>query len=45
MPILYVTGTSVPFCWTLGIVEWSLLGLSAVNAAAYTLYFFLVDRA
>ena len=45
MPILYVTGSFVPFGWPLGIVEWSLLGLGAVNAVAYTLYFFLVDRA
>jgi drug/metabolite transporter (DMT)-like permease len=45
VPILYVTGSFVPFGWPWGIVEWSLLGLGAVNAVAYTLYFTLVDRA
>src|SRR5262245_52396930 len=44
VPILYLTGSFVPFGWPLGIVEWSLLGLGAVNAVAYTLYFMLVDR-
>jgi drug/metabolite transporter (DMT)-like permease len=45
VPILYATGSFVPFGWPWGIVEWSLLGLGAVNAVAYTLYFILVDRA
>jgi drug/metabolite transporter (DMT)-like permease len=45
VPILYMTSSFVPFGWPLGIVEWSLLGLGAVNAVAYTLYFILVDRA
>jgi drug/metabolite transporter (DMT)-like permease len=45
VPILYVTGSFVPFGWPWGIVEWSLLGLGAVNAVAYTLYFILIDRA
>jgi drug/metabolite transporter (DMT)-like permease len=45
VPILYVTGSFVPFGWPWTLVEWSLLGLGAVNAAAYTLYFMLVDRA
>jgi drug/metabolite transporter (DMT)-like permease len=45
MPILYMTDSFVPFGWPLGVVEWSLLGLGAVNAVAYTLYFILVDRA
>jgi len=45
VPILYMTDSFVPFGFPLGIVEWSLLGLGAVNAVAYTLYFILVDRA
>jgi drug/metabolite transporter (DMT)-like permease len=45
MPILYMTDSFVPFGWPLGVVEWSPLGLGAVNAVAYTLYFILVDRA
>lgn len=45
VPILYMTGSFVPFGWPWGTVEWSLLGLGAVNAVAYTLYFVLVDRA
>lgn len=45
VPILYATSSFVPFGWPWGIVEWSLLGLGAVNAVAYTLYFILVDRA
>jgi len=45
VPILYATSSFVPFVWPWGIVEWSLLGLGAVNAVAYTLYFILVDRA
>jgi drug/metabolite transporter (DMT)-like permease len=43
--ILYATGSFVPLAWPWGIVEWSLLGLGAVNAVAYTLYFILIDRA
>jgi drug/metabolite transporter (DMT)-like permease len=45
VPILYLTGSFVPFGWPWGIVEWSFLGLGAVNAVAYTLFFILVDRA
>ena len=45
VPILYVTGSFVPFGWPWGELEWSLFGLGAVNALAFTLYFMLVDRA
>ena len=45
VPILYATGSFVPFGWPWGIVEWSLFGLGAVNAVAYSLFFVLVDRA
>ena len=45
VPVLYVTGGFVPLGWPLGAVEWSMLGLGAVNAVAYTLYFMLVERA
>ncbi len=45
VPILYVTGSFAPFGWPLGVLEWSFLGLGAVNAVAWALYFMLVDRA
>jgi drug/metabolite transporter (DMT)-like permease len=45
VPILYATGSFVPFGWPWGIVEWSLFGLGVVNAVAYSLFFVLVDRA
>jgi drug/metabolite transporter (DMT)-like permease len=45
IPVLYVTGSFVPFGWPWGIVEWSFFGLGAINAVAYTLYFILVEHA
>jgi drug/metabolite transporter (DMT)-like permease len=45
VPVVLVTGSFAPFGWPWGIVEWSLLGLGAINAVAYTLYFTLVDYA
>ena len=45
VPILYATDSFVPFGWPWGKLEWSLMGLGAVNALAFTLYFMLVDRA
>jgi drug/metabolite transporter (DMT)-like permease len=44
-PLLYATGSFVPLGWPWGPVEWSLFGLGAVNAVAYTLFFLLVGRA
>ena len=45
VPILYVTKSFMPFGWPWGSVEWSLFGLGAVNAVAFTLYFILIDQA
>ena len=46
VPVVYGTGSFVPFDWPWGMTEWSLLGLGLVNAAAYPLYFFfLIDHA
>jgi len=45
VPVVYGTGSFVPFGWPWGMTEWSLLGLGLVNAAAYPLYFFLIDHA
>jgi len=45
VPIVYVTGSFVPFGWPWGMTEWSLLGLGVVNAAAYPLYFFIIEHA
>jgi drug/metabolite transporter (DMT)-like permease len=45
VPIVYATAGFVPFNWPWGITEWSLFGLGAVNALAFTLYFILVDHA
>lgn len=45
VPIVYLTGSFVPFGWPWSMAEWSLLGLGVVNAIAFPLYFFLVDYA
>jgi drug/metabolite transporter (DMT)-like permease len=45
VPIVCVTASFVPFNWPWGMTEWSLFGLGAVNALAFTLYFILVDHA
>ena len=45
VPILFATGGFTPFGWPWGIVEWAILGLGAINAIAYPLYFMLVNYA
>ena len=45
VPFLYATSSFAPFGWPWGIVEWSLFGLGAINALAFTLYFILIDHA
>lgn len=45
LPLVFGTGTFAPFGWPWGAVEWSMFGLGAVNATAYALYFFLVEKA
>jgi drug/metabolite transporter (DMT)-like permease len=45
VPILYATGTFVPFGWPWREVEWAMLGLGMINAVAYTLFFYLIETA
>ena len=45
VPVIYLTGSMVPFGWPFGVTEWSLIGLGVVNAVAYPLYFWLVNHA
>jgi drug/metabolite transporter (DMT)-like permease len=45
LPILYATGTFVPFGWPWGEVEWAMLGLGLINAVSYTLYLRLIETA
>jgi drug/metabolite transporter (DMT)-like permease len=43
VPILYATGTFVPFAWPWRDAEWAMLGLGAINAVSYTLFFYLIE--
>ena len=45
VPVLYATGSFVPFGWPWTRVEWSLFGLGAINAVSYTLFFYLNETA
>jgi len=45
IPVLYATGTFVPFGWPWTEVEWAMLGLGVINAVAFTLYFHLNETA
>ena len=45
VPVLAVTGTFHPFGWPWTEVEWAMLGLGAINAVAFTLYFHLNETA
>lgn len=44
-PIIAITNAFVPFGWPWGPVEWSLVGLGALNTASWVLFFMLLDRA
>jgi len=44
-PIVYVTGTFVPFAWPWTRVEWAMFGLGAINALGYSFYFYLIEHA
>lgn len=44
-PIVYFTGTFVPFAWPWTRVEWSMFGLGAINALGYSFYFYLIEHA
>lgn len=45
VPIVYATGTFVPFAWPWRDAEWAMLGLGAINAVSYTLFFYLIETA
>ena len=45
VPVIAMTGSFVPMGWPWTAIEWSLFGLGVINAIAYVLYFYLVDRA
>ena len=45
VPVLYATGTFVPFGWPWRDAEWAMLGLGAINAISYTLFFYLIETA
>ena len=42
VPIVVVTGSFVPLAWPWGTVEWSILGMSAINVLSYWLFIYLV---
>jgi drug/metabolite transporter (DMT)-like permease len=44
-PVLYATGTFVPFAWPWREVEWAMLGLGIINAVSYSLFIRLVESA
>ena len=44
-PVLYATGTFVPFGWPWTEVEWAMLGLGIINAVSYSLFIRLVESA
>lgn len=44
-PIILATDSFVPFGWPWRALEWSLLGLGAIAAIAFSLYFYLIDHA
>lgn len=43
--LVFLTQSFRPLTWPWGPVEWSMVGLGIISAAAYTLYFHLIDRA
>jgi drug/metabolite transporter (DMT)-like permease len=45
VPVLYATGTFVPFSWPWRDAEWAMLGLGAINAVSYSLFFYLIETA
>ncbi len=44
-PIILATDSFVPFAWPWRAIEWSLFGLGAIAAIAFSLYFYLIDHA
>lgn len=45
VPVLYATGTFVPYSWPWRDAEWAMLGLGAINAVSYSLFFYLIETA
>ena len=44
-PVVFLTDSFTPLSWPWGPVEWAMIGLGVISATAYTLYFYLIDRA
>jgi drug/metabolite transporter (DMT)-like permease len=44
-PVVLASGSFVTLAWPWGEVEWAIVGLSALNALAYSLFIYLVNRA
>ena len=44
-PLVVATGSFVPLGWPWGPVEWSIVGMAAIGAVAYSLFIYLVDAA
>ncbi len=45
VPIILATDSFVAFGWPWRALEWSLFGLGAISAIAFSLYFYLIDHA
>ena len=44
-PVVLATDTFVPLAFPWGVVEWSVMGMMAVNAASYSVFFYLIQIA
>jgi drug/metabolite transporter (DMT)-like permease len=44
-PVVIATGSFVALTWPWGPVEWSIVGMAAVSALAYSLYIYLIGQA
>jgi drug/metabolite transporter (DMT)-like permease len=42
VPIVLATGSFVPLAWPWGTVEWSIVGMAAINVLSYWLFIYLV---
>lgn len=45
LPIIFGTGSFTPPTWPWRSIEWAMIGLGVISATAYTLYFYLIERA
>ena len=44
-PVVIATGSFVALAWPWGPVEWSIVGMAAISAIAYSLYIYLIGWA